>query len=171
MALYKIDDFYKDYKEAFGGYDIKSFDVYAEDNDKVGSVKNVLVDEDSGRFRYFIVDTGFWFTGKQVLLPVGFAQANFDDKRVLVPGLTKQQVENLPEFTEDLRIDEDYEERVRSAYDPLAQTTVMPNAGYPLAGPGLYNRYPSYYGATGSFRDYEDRLTAQRNDRSRMGLR
>ncbi|WP_338422951.1 PRC-barrel domain-containing protein [Anabaena sphaerica] len=62
---YKLDEFYPDYKaEDFDGYDIKTFDVDAVD-DKVGSVQNVLVDEDDGRFRYFIIDTGFWVFGKK----------------------------------------------------------------------------------------------------------
>lgn len=30
--------------------------------------------------------------------------------------MTKEQVESLPEFTEELRIDDDYEERVRAGY-------------------------------------------------------
>ncbi|WNN89426.1 PRC-barrel domain-containing protein [Gloeocapsopsis dulcis] len=55
MALYKLDEYYPDYQnDIFDGYDIKSFDVYAQD-DKVGSVKNIMVDED-GNFRYFIVE-------------------------------------------------------------------------------------------------------------------
>ncbi|MCU0548201.1 MAG: PRC-barrel domain-containing protein [Leptolyngbya sp. Prado105] len=167
MALYKVDDFYSDYKDSFSGHDIKNFDVYADRDDKVGNVKNVLVDEDTGRFRYFIVDTGFWFLGKQVLLPVGLAQVNYEDKQVVVPGLTKQQVENLPEFTEDLRIDNDYEEQVRNIYSPLAPTTGIVGTGYPLLGPGIYDRYPTYYGASGSFRDYEDQLIARRREHSR----
>lgn len=105
------------------------------------------------------------------MLPVGFAQVDFDGKRVVVPGLTKQQVENLPEFTEDLRIDEDYEERVRTSYDPLATRIMASSMGYPLPGPGLYKRYPAYYGATGNFRDYEDRLAMRRGDRTRLGSR
>jgi hypothetical protein len=171
MALYKVDDFYTDYKDAFAGYDVKEFDVYADYDDKVGSVKNVLVDEETGRFRYFIVDTGFWFLGKQVLLPVGLAQVDYEGKRIVAPGLTKQQVENLPEFTEDLKIDDDYEEQVRDIYTPLAPTAPVPGTGYPLPGLGIYDRYPAYYGATGRFRDHEDQLTAQRRERSQMDMR
>jgi uncharacterized protein YrrD len=58
------------YRDTFGD-EIKGYDVYADRNDeKIGSVKNILVDE-SGHFRYLVVDTGFWIFGKQVLLPVG----------------------------------------------------------------------------------------------------
>lgn len=35
-------------------------------------------------------------------------------------GLTKEQAENLPEFTEELQIDNDYEELVRKGYQDSA---------------------------------------------------
>ncbi len=165
MVLYKLDEYYTDCKDIFGGYDIKKFDVYAEHNDKVGSVKNILIDNETERFRYFIVDTGFWFTGKQVLLPVGFAQIDFEDQRVLVPGLTKQQVEDLVEFTEDLKIDDDYEDRVRGVYSPLMPIAGIGGMGYPLLGTSLYDRYPNYYSASGNFRDYEDQYLERRKNR------
>lgn len=53
MVLYKLNEYHPNYQdEIFDGYDIKNFDVYAQD-DKVGSVKNMMVDED-GNFLYFI---------------------------------------------------------------------------------------------------------------------
>ncbi len=56
MALYKLDEYNLNYNdEIFDGNDIKNFDVYADD-DRVGSVVNILVDENDGRFRYFIID-------------------------------------------------------------------------------------------------------------------
>ncbi len=158
MALYKLDEYYPDYqKDILDGYDIKNFDVYAVDNDKVGSVKNVMVDETDGRFRYFIVDTGFWVFGKNVLLPVGLARINFDDKRIYVDGLTKQQVEDLPEFKEDLAIDHDYEERVRGVYRPsIAAATSQP--AYDAATYN-YQQEPYFYELNDpNFTRYEQRL-------------
>jgi len=160
MALYKLDEYKPNYaQEIFGGHDIKNFDVYADD-DRVGSVKNILVDEDDGRFRYFIIDTGFWVFGKNVLLPVGLARLDYKNQHLFVPKLTKEQVENLPEFTEDLAIDNDYEERVRGVYRPLV----------PLASPGMFGMFgaPATYNYTMEpyfyelndpyFRTYEDNL-------------
>ncbi|MGB5636791.1 MAG: DUF2382 domain-containing protein [Waterburya sp.] len=116
MALAKIADLYPDYKEdIFGGDDIKSFSVYNYTNDKIGSVHDIIVDE-TGRFRYLIIDTGFWIFGKKVLLPVGRASIDYSDERVYANGLTKEQAENLPEYNEDMTIDYDYEERVRMVY-------------------------------------------------------
>ena len=147
MALYKLDEYYPNYEEFFDGYDIKKFDVYAQGDEKVGSVKNMLVDETEGRFRYFIIDTGGWFSNKKVLLPVGLARIDYDDKRVYAERLTKEQVEDLPEFGEDLAIDNDYEERVRGVYRPLVAT--------PTPSP-LYNAEPYDYQQEPYFYDYND---------------
>ncbi|WP_346292947.1 DUF2382 domain-containing protein [Sphaerothrix gracilis] len=118
MALFKISDRYPDYRDRFlDGNDIKGLDVYTQaNNEKAGSIRDVLIDE-ANRIRYFVVDTGFWVFGKQVLLPIGRCVEAPDHTRIYVTGLTKQQVEALPEYPADLNaIDRDYEERVRSVY-------------------------------------------------------
>jgi uncharacterized protein (TIGR02271 family) len=116
MVLYKLEEFDSNYQDTFGGDDIKNYDVYSDiDDDKIGSVKNIMVDE-AGRFRYLVVDTGFWIFGKQVLLPVGRSRIDSGDRRVYAVGLTKEQAQNLPEFSENLDIDRDYEERVTGVY-------------------------------------------------------
>jgi uncharacterized protein (TIGR02271 family) len=121
MALMKFDKFYPDYRDAStnDGFDVdslKHFSVYAADDDKVGSVNDILVDTQDGRIRYFVVDTGFWFFGKKVLLPVGRARINELDERVYVDGMTKDQVESLPNFDELDKVDYNYEEQVRGVY-------------------------------------------------------
>lgn len=134
MALLKIKDFDPDYRETFGGYDIKELDVYSDvNNEKIGTINDLLVDE-QGRFRYFIVDLGFWGFGKKVLLPVGRAQVDNDGRHVHAIGFTKAQAENLPEFNESLKIDNRYEEQVRGVYrTPPVDTQVRPvEASFPV---------------------------------------
>ena len=129
MALYKLHDFDPTYTDTLEGDDIKGFDVYTDVGDeKLGKVYDVLVDED-GTFRYMILDMGFWVFGKKVLLPIGQARLEYSNKRVYAK-LSKQQAESLPEFTDDLKIDEQYEENVRGVYRPgVAGTTAMGTAG------------------------------------------
>ncbi|MEM9923269.1 MAG: DUF2382 domain-containing protein [Cyanobacteria bacterium P01_D01_bin.50] len=116
MALYKIADVYPNYEEdIFAGNDIKSFSVYSENNENIGSVHDAIVDE-TGRFRYLVVDTGFWIFGKKVLLPIGSTSIDYSSQRVYIPGFSKEQAENLPEYNDDMTIDFDYEEKVRSVY-------------------------------------------------------
>lgn len=120
MALLKLADAYPNYKdEIFGGDDIKGYDVYAGNNEKIGSVYDALIDE-QGSFRYFVVDTGFWVFGKKVLVPMGKVKIDYDRHRIMVSGMTKEEVERMPEYSDNLAVDYDYEERVRGSYRPAA---------------------------------------------------
>ncbi len=114
MALYKIKDFDPDYNTHSNDPDIKGLSMYAG-TEKIGSISDILVDEE-GKFRYLVVDSGGWIMGKKVLLPIGHARIDYQNKRVYADSLTKAQVEALPEFTDDLLIDYDQEERVRGVY-------------------------------------------------------
>lgn len=53
---------------------------------------------------------------KKVLLPVGRSQIDQSADRVYAIGMTREQAENLPEFSDRLAIDYDYEEQVRGVY-------------------------------------------------------
>jgi uncharacterized protein (TIGR02271 family) len=116
MPLYKLEDFDNDYRNAFDGNDIKGMSLYVEGSDeKIGSISDVLVD-DEGRFRYMVVDLGFWIFGKKVLLPIGRTRIDYNSDRVYAIGMTRKQAEELPEFNERDAADYDYEERVRGVY-------------------------------------------------------
>ena len=174
MALAKIADLYPNYKQdVFGGDDIKSFSVYDQTEDKIGSVYDILVDE-SGKFRYLVIDTGFWIFGKKVLLPVGRASIDYSQERIYAKGLTKEQAENLPEYDDNMTVDYDYEERVRKVYRGVeynSNDTVYLNEqteGYD-SGAYNYDREPSLYNhndvevAGGqSLKLYEERLIANK---------
>lgn len=126
MTLYKLDEFYPNYKEElFDGEDIKGLDVYAgKSDDKIGSIENALVDE-QGRFRYFVIDTGFWIFGKKVLLPVGKCHIDAKAKRINAIGIdNKKQIEDLPEYHENKVPDRKYEEQVKQVYHPPVMKAV-----------------------------------------------
>ncbi|HEY9830105.1 MAG TPA: DUF2382 domain-containing protein [Stenomitos sp.] len=131
MALVKLADAYPNYKqEIFGGDDIKGYDVYTATDEKVGGIYDALVDE-TGRFRYLVIDTGFWVFGKKVLVPIGRVRMDYDRRRVYVTGLTKDQVERLPEYSDNMTVDYDYEERVRGIYRPTTTGTAATTAQVP----------------------------------------
>ncbi|MGG6265566.1 DUF2382 domain-containing protein [Leptolyngbya sp. AN03gr2] len=127
MSLMKIGDFYPSYNQDSEFRDLKHFDVYAQD-DKVGSVCDILVDSETGRLRYFAVDTGFWVFGKKVLLPVGRTSIDHSDRKIYAMSMTKDQVESLPNYDELEEIDYDYEEQVRGVYrsDATMGTATLP---------------------------------------------
>lgn len=129
MPLYKLEQFYPNYQqELFDGNDIKGLDVFAgKTGEKIGSIDSALVDE-QGHFRYFVLDTGFWIFGKKVLLPVGYCQIDDRERRIYATGIhTKTQLEDLPEYNDDTRINRRYEERVNQVYQhPAAQSNAIP---------------------------------------------
>jgi len=118
MALLKLKDIYPQMINQMRGSAIIGFIVYTNKDEKVGTVKDILVDEDTGKFRYLIVEIGFWIFGKEVLLPIEITRVSAIERRVDAEGLTKEQAENLPEFNDVLKLDRDYEARVSNAYRP-----------------------------------------------------
>ena len=196
MALYKIEEFYPNYQEElFDGDDIKGLDVYAgKTGEKIGSIETALVDEE-GRFRYFVIDTGFWIFGKKVLLPVGYCQIDDQARRIYATGiLNKKQVEDLPEYHENTKVNHNYEERVSKIYrTPTASAGVVPvdtsapleasaplDAAYPVAQSQAsnttserdtynYQQDPSMYNLNArdhqTLNLYEERLVANKKRR------
>jgi uncharacterized protein (TIGR02271 family) len=141
MALYKLEDFHPNYRnELFDGEDIKGLSIYSEQDEKVGTVSTALVDE-GGRFRYLVMDTGFWIFGKKVLLPVGRFRSDPRSQRIYLKGLSRQQAEQLPEYDESMTVDYEYEERVRGVYRvaPLENSTPLESAVAP-AMPQVHSR-------------------------------
>ena len=129
MALHRIKDFDPDYRMHFDDHDFRGLDLYAG-NDKIGSVDDVLVD-DEGQLRYLVINTGVWILGKKVLFPIGRARIDYDRDRVYADNLTKAQVEALPEFTNDVTVDYNHEEQVRGVYRAATQPAAQPvAAGY-----------------------------------------
>ncbi|MBE9035303.1 DUF2382 domain-containing protein [aff. Roholtiella sp. LEGE 12411] len=163
MALVKIADFNPDYHESFNENDIKGMSIYIDGDDKIGTVSDVLVDEE-GIFRYFVVDLGFWIFGKKVLLPVGRSRLDQNSDRIYAIGMTKEQAENLPEFNDRQEVDHDYEERVRQVYRSTSLDTASSTAN--TYNPDTYNyqQEPSLYDLNDqdhqTFKLYQERLIA-----------
>ena len=168
MALQRIADFEPNYKEEiFAGEDIKGFDVYAGDSEeKVGTVYDALVDE-TGRFRYLVVDTGIWIFGKKVLLPIGSARFDYGARCVHATGLrSRAQAEQLPAYNELEPLDYDREEQVRGVYrnQGTAASTATPasydrsNYSYDMDRP-LYETNEQNHQ---NLKLYEERLVANK---------
>ncbi|MBK1989033.1 DUF2382 domain-containing protein [Sphaerospermopsis aphanizomenoides BCCUSP55] len=160
MPLYKLEEFDPDYRETFRGDDIKALRLYTEGGVEVGAVADVLVDQ-NGRFRYLVIDTSLDGVGKKILLPIGLARINYPAQCVYVDGLSKQQVEHLPEYQENIVLDEEYEEQVRSVYRSPISTMNYERESY------TYEQEPSLYGLNEQYhqtlRLYEERLIAEKH--------
>ncbi|MEO1069880.1 MAG: hypothetical protein AAFW95_12290, partial [Cyanobacteria bacterium J06638_6] len=58
---------------------------------------------------------------QRVDTPLYFAGSTGLEHYLCVDGLSKSQIENLPEYNNDLVVDERYEGQVREVYQPIAQ--------------------------------------------------
>lgn len=72
-------------------------DVFNEANEKVGTIEDLVVTPDKG-ISYAIVGAGgFLGMGKRdVAIPVN--QFRIKDKRITLPGATKEVIKSMPEF-------------------------------------------------------------------------
>lgn len=68
--------------------------------EKLGEVEGFIIDSDSGRPYYVVVDAGGWFKSKHFLLPIGEARLD-DDSDALVTNLSKERVHRFPGFDKD----------------------------------------------------------------------
>jgi hypothetical protein len=84
-----------DEKVEFEGMDVESVS-----GEHLGDVEGFVVDADSGRPYYVVVDSGGWFKSKHFLLPVGHARLNWE-REVLVADLNREQVDAFPGFDMD----------------------------------------------------------------------
>jgi len=136
MTLRTLESAYPNYRHTFEGNDVKGLDLYTEGGERVGSVEDVLVDND-GRFRYLVIHPSAWMQGKSVLLPIGLSRIDYTARRVYADGFSRQQVEQLPEYQANVPIDRTYETRVRNVYreQPLEASTPL-ESSMPLEGAG-----------------------------------
>ncbi len=160
MPLHKLEHFDQNYRETFGGDDLKALELYTEAGERIGSVADVLVDDD-GRFRYLIIDASLDFVSKKILLPIGLSRIDYPARRVYVDGLRRQQIESLPDYKEDAIVDNDYEENVRSIFRSATSGVTYDRNTY------NYQKDPDLYGLNHqshqTFRLYEERLIASKH--------
>lgn len=162
MPLHKLKEFYPNYRDAFNGEDIKSLDLFTEGDRRIGSVDDVLVD-DHGHFRYLVIGTELSGSGKKILLPIGLAHIDYEAGRVYVDGLSKAQVEQLPEYRDGVVVDAQHERQIRAVYStPMGEPEVAPDRTPHGSDIYSYDQDPLLYEMDqlnhASFKVYQDRL-------------
>jgi ribosomal 30S subunit maturation factor RimM len=114
MALRPISRI-EDYRFPDDAWDVRGWAVQTEaEEEKVGRVDDMLLDR-GGTLRYLDVDLGF--LKKHVLVPLDRAHASREQKTVWIEGMTKDQLEAVPEYALDPEtLDESYERRLDAVY-------------------------------------------------------
>ena len=96
--------------EAVTGYNIEAADG------EIGHVNGFVVDDEAWAIRYMEVSTRNWWPGKKVLVsPAWIERVSWADSTVSV-GLSREAIQNAPEYVESTPITRDYEIRLYLHY-------------------------------------------------------
>jgi hypothetical protein len=87
------------------------YHIQARDGE-IGHVEDLVADDEGWGIRYLVVDTHNWLPGRKVLVePFWADQVNWCERRVYV-DLTREMVENSPEFDPSALLNREYEARL-----------------------------------------------------------
>ena len=68
--------------------------------EKLGTVDGFIIDVDTARPYYVVVDSGGWFKSKHYLVPVGHARLD-GERGVMLADLTRERIKRFPGFDKD----------------------------------------------------------------------
>jgi hypothetical protein len=82
--------------------DFDGMNVESPTGEHLGDVDGFIVDSDSGRPYYVVVDAGGWFKTRHFLLPIGHAELDAaEDGEALVVDLNRERIDKFPGFDID----------------------------------------------------------------------
>jgi sporulation protein YlmC with PRC-barrel domain len=111
----------RDYEFATEAEDIRGSDLYGRDNEKLGTIDDVIFDHSSGELRYVVVVAEGWLNNRKFVVPGHQISPATEKEDDFYAPLSKQQVERFPEYDEKLlERNEDwaeYERKYKSAWE------------------------------------------------------
>ncbi|OGS33324.1 MAG: photosystem reaction center subunit H [Elusimicrobia bacterium RIFOXYB2_FULL_49_7] len=97
-------------------HDASSHHIHALDGE-IGHVEDFIIDQESWAIRYIIIDTTNWLPGKKVLVsPQWIERVSWMESAVFI-NLSREAIQGAPEYTEESRINRDYEINLHHHYD------------------------------------------------------
>ncbi|HEU4457114.1 MAG TPA: DUF2382 domain-containing protein [Longimicrobium sp.] len=129
VPMRQLDDF----KVAEGDPDVRGWEVMSADGRRIGQVEELMVDTEAMKVRYLDVEVeqGMVAEGGHVLVPIGYARLERDDRRVMVDNLQSSQLSTMPVYDRS-PVTRDFEDRVETGFRAGGTTTGTTAAG--LAG-------------------------------------
>ena len=95
--------------------DVTGYHVEAADGE-IGHVDDFLFEDGTWAIRYLVVDTGTWWPGKRILVPVAaIEKVDWAARHVLV-NLTREKIQRAPEFENILPLEAGFVHRLNHYY-------------------------------------------------------
>jgi hypothetical protein len=79
-------------------HDIRGTNVSGADDTELGEVIDVIVDHETMKIRYLVVDSHGWLDGGSFVLPADRVSADKYDDNKLAADVTREQIENSPQY-------------------------------------------------------------------------
>jgi uncharacterized protein YrrD len=99
-------------------HEVIGYDIHATDG-KIGEVEDFLVDDNTWKIDFMVIDTGHWFPGKKVLItPDKIKEIDWETGTVVI-NTTIGQVKDSPEYDPKQELTEDYTLRLHNHYNSL----------------------------------------------------
>ena len=96
--------------------ELSRYTLHTLDGD-IGRIRQVFFDDRDWQVRYFVVRTGNWLLGRDVLLLPDMLTSVDDEKRRIGVELTREQIENAPPVDEQMPVSRHYEQEFFRHYD------------------------------------------------------
>jgi uncharacterized protein (TIGR02271 family) len=128
-ALRRMKEIEDDYKVAEDDPDVRGWDVVGANGEKLGEVEEMIVDTQAMKVRYLDVevdDNLLDTDDHHILIPIGSASIDRENKNVRVTHLNSRSVANYPAYSGEA-ISREYEHKVMSAISPTYQAGALSN--------------------------------------------
>jgi uncharacterized protein YrrD len=95
--------------------EVSGYYIQAADGD-LGHVEDFVVDDETWAVRYVVVDTRNWLPARKVLVaPEWVERVSWDERKVFV-NLTREAIQNSPEYDPSAFISREYEDALHGHY-------------------------------------------------------
>lgn len=125
MPLDRISDRCPNYRQTyFEGNDLKGLSVWDINDQKVGYVTDIILDE-SGEIAYLVVTVGSglatWFgERRKVVLPASLYDENRARNCIVVRQLSQREIKALPSYEQNQDLDAAYEAELKQVAQKIA---------------------------------------------------
>ena len=95
--------------------EVLGYTILATDGE-IGEAVDFLVDDESLRARYLVIDTGTWLPGRKVILATSWISSVEPARRMVVVNIEQKRIKESPEYDPDQLLDRAYEKRLHDHY-------------------------------------------------------
>jgi sporulation protein YlmC with PRC-barrel domain len=107
--------------------DVRGAEVYGVNDEKLGTIDDVVFDHSSGEIRYIVLKTG-GLTGKRIMVPANRIEPYGHHEDKFYAELDKERLEMLPEFNDEmLKSEGDWRDYEKNYEERWNSGTVMYN--------------------------------------------